>query len=105
VAAGAATAGDRARIEGFDNCGKVADEGTRSPVKSANVKCKRARSIGSAFIQDDELRSKWRTYNPAGCEFFLFRDGHKGELLDWFESRGPIDFKLIYLVKLRGCES
>ena len=48
-------------------CGKVNDEGGRSPVKTFEVGCNRAREIARDFIQDDVRRHGWRTYNPAGC--------------------------------------
>jgi hypothetical protein len=99
--AGAGTA----KLEGFQNCGKVADEGGRSPVKAARVDCSNARELAAAFIASDELARGWRTFNPAGCEWFMFRKGHKDDVREWFGSGDAPDFKLIYFLKMRGCES
>ncbi len=103
VSSGTASAG----LKGFDRCGEVPDLGGSSPVEAANVRCERAVKVASAFVGDDVLKPGWKTYNPAGCEFFMFRKGDKRELVDWFgdEDRGPLEIKLIYTIKMRGCES
>jgi len=98
-------AGAGGGLKGFEPCGKVPDQGSPAPVKAANVRCERARKLASRFISSDELASGWRTYNPAGCEFFMYKRGEKRELLDWFEDRGRPETKLIYLIKTRGCVS
>ena len=103
VGSGTASAG----LKGFENCGEVADLGGSSPVEAANVRCERAVKVASAFVVDDVLKPGWKTYNPAGCEFFIFRKGDKRELVGWFldQDRGPLEIKVIYTIKTRGCES
>jgi hypothetical protein len=105
VAIGAGGTPASAGLTGFANCGKVADEGGRSPVKAANVRCERAVKLASAFIQSDVLNPKWKTYNPAGCEFFMYRKGERREFLAWFADGGSPEIKVIYFVKTRGCVS
>ena len=86
-------------------CGKVNDEGGRSPVKTFEVGCNRAREIARDFIQDDVRRHGWRTYNPAGCEWFMYRKQDRDEFLDWQQGSGPLSFPVVYFIKMRGCES
>jgi len=101
----AQASGPAARMQGLGNCGKVDDAGQRSPVKAINMTCRRARSIAKAFIQDDAVRHGWRTFNPAGCEWYMFRRKAKDEFADWFANDGVVRFRLIYFTKFRGCES
>jgi hypothetical protein len=93
------------RIMGFSGCGKVNDEGGRSPVKAAVIACEKARAIGKDFIKNDVLKKRWKSFNPAGCEFFLYRKADQGLFDTWYDQGGTPTFKLIYLVRLRGCES
>ena len=99
--AGSASAG----LKGFEKCGKVPDLGGPSPVEAANVRCERALKVAGAFVASDVLKPGWKAYNPAGCEFFLHKKGDRRELVDWFGSNRPPDFKVIYTIKTRGCES
>lgn len=99
--AGLASAG----LKGFEKCGEVPDLGGPSPVEAANVRCERALKVAGAFVQTDVLKPGWKTYNPAGCEFFLHKKGDRREVVDWFGTNKPPDFKLIFTLKLRGCES
>jgi hypothetical protein len=103
LAAGGGTAS--AGLQGFENCGKVPDLGGSSPVKAANVRCERAVKLASAFIADDVLKPDWRTYNPAGCEFFMHHRGDRREISQWFLDGGELEVKAIYFIKTRGCES
>ncbi len=95
--------------ERLSGCGKVNDEGERSSVKAAIIDCEKARALAKDFIQNDELKRKWTTYNPAGCEFFMYKKNDAGEFDYWVESGGslrtPVGFKLIYFTKFRGCQS
>jgi hypothetical protein len=102
-AAHAATPAPRAEVLG--NCGKVNDAGERSRVRAANVRCEKARELAKGFIQEDVVPRRWKTNNPAGCEWFMFRKGDKDEFADWFGTAAPVDFKLVYFTKFRGCES
>ena len=95
-----------AGLQGFDECGEVADEGGPSPVEAANVRCERALNVATAFIQRDVFKPGWKTFNPAGCEHFMFKRGDRRELLDWFAGRDDrLEIKVIYLIKMRGCVS
>jgi hypothetical protein len=93
------------RVQGLGNCGKVDDAGHRSFVKAINMTCRRARSIAKEFIQDDSVRHGWRTFNPAGCEWYMFRRKAKDEFAEWFANDGVVRFRLIFFTKFRGCES
>jgi hypothetical protein len=94
-----------ARSGGFAKCGKVPDEGQKSKVRAANVRCERARKLAELFIADDVVKDDFKTNNPAGCEWFMFKKRDKHEFADWMEHGGPIDFKLIAFTKFRGCVS
>lgn len=89
----------------LERCGKVADVGGPSPVSSANLRCKRARAIAADFIQDDFVRARWKAFNPAGCEWLMFRKQDRRAFRAWNENSGPLDFPLIGLVKQQGCVS
>jgi len=89
----------------LERCGKVADAGGRSPVSSANIRCHRARAIAADFIQDDFVRPRWKTVNPAGCEWLMFRKQDRRAFRAWNENSGPLDFPLIGFVKQQGCVS
>jgi hypothetical protein len=102
--AGANSAPDRLGTD-LRSCGKVNDAGGRSPVKSAKISCRRARSIARDFIQDDERRHGWKTYNPAGCEWFMYRKQDRDDFLDWQQGSGSLSFPVVYFIKMRGCES
>jgi hypothetical protein len=93
------------RANELQGCGKVQDEGRRSRVRAANLKCEKARRIASAFIQRDRVKPGWKANNPAGCEWFMYRKASADEFADWVGSGDPIGFRLIYFTKFRGCES
>jgi hypothetical protein len=94
-----------ARSGDFTKCGKVPDQGQKSKVRAANVRCERARKLAELFIADDVLKDGFKTNNPAGCEWFMFKQADKHEFADWMEHGGRIDFKLISFTKFRGCVS
>jgi hypothetical protein len=102
---GAGASAPAQRVQGLGNCGKVDDAGHRSPVKAINMTCERARAIAKDFIQDDAVRHGWKTFNPAGCEWYMFRKKAKDEFADWFVNDGVVRFRLIFFTKFRGCES
>jgi len=102
---GAGASAPAQRVQGLGNCGKVDDAGQRSPVKAINMTCQRARSIAKDFIHDDLVRQGWKTFNPAGCEWYMFRKNAKDEFADWFVNDGVVHFRLIFFTKFRGCES
>jgi hypothetical protein len=93
------------RVDTLHRCGKVKDQGGRSPVRAANIHCERARTLASDFIQHGVIRDGWATDNPAGCEWFMFRNKSTDEYQAWVHSGGPIGFRLIYFVKMKGCVS
>lgn len=100
-----ATGSTAPRASQLESCGKVQDEGRRSRVRAANVKCDKARRIASNFIQNDRVKPGWKTNNPAGCEWFMYRKASADEFADWVGSGGPVGFRLIYFTKFRGCVS
>ena len=57
------------------------------------------------FIQRDRIAEGWKPFNPAGCEWLMFKKRDKREFQDWFANGGRIDFKLIGFTKMRGCVS
>jgi hypothetical protein len=104
--AGALPAGSAAQGGGgLQRCGKVPDEGQKSKVRAAHVRCERARKLAELFIADDVVKDGFKTNNPAGCEWFMFKKRDKHEFADWMEHGGPISFKLISFTKFRGCVS
>jgi hypothetical protein len=86
-------------------CGKVADLSGPSKVSAANVPCGRALNVAAKFIQRDRVAEGWKPFNPAGCEWLMFKKRDKRAFLDWFTDGGRIDFKLIGFTKERGCVS
>jgi hypothetical protein len=102
---GAGASAPAQRVQGLGNCGKVDDAGHRSPVKAINMTCQRARSIAKDFIQDDVKKHGWKAFNPAGCEWYMFRKKAKDEFADWFVNDGVVHFRLIFFTKFRGCVS
>ncbi len=92
-------------IAGFAGCGKVNDEGGRSPVKAAVISCEKGRPIAKDFIKKDVVKKGWTTYNPAGCEFFMYRKADQAMFDAWVDAGGVPTFKLLYFIKTRGCES
>jgi hypothetical protein len=101
----APASGQSVRADTLHRCGKVQDEARRSTVRAANLKCEKARRIAESFIQRDRVKPGWKTNNPAGCEWFMYRKASADEFADWVGSGGPIGFRLIYFTKFRGCES
>jgi hypothetical protein len=87
------------------SCGKVADISGPSKVSAANVPCGRALNVAAKFIQRDRVAEGWKPFNPAGCEWLMFKKRDKREFQDWFTGTGRIDFKLIGFTKMRGCVS
>ncbi|MFL5870415.1 MAG: hypothetical protein ACJ75R_04995 [Solirubrobacterales bacterium] len=105
TAVAVAPAAAPARSGGFAKCGKVPDQGQKSKVRAANVRCERARKLAENFIAADRVPEGFKTSNPAGCEWFMFKRADKHEFADWMEHGGRIDFKLIAFTKFRGCVS
>ena len=89
----------------LQTCGKVADISGPSKVSAANVPCGRALNVAAKFIQRDRVAEGWKPFNPAGCEWLMFKKRDKREFQDWFTNGGRIDFKLIGFTKMRGCVS
>jgi hypothetical protein len=87
------------------SCGKVADISGPSKVSAANVPCGRALNVAAKFIQRDRVAEGWKPFNPAGCEWLMFKKSDKRAFQDWFSDGGRLDFKLIGFTKERGCVS
>jgi hypothetical protein len=94
-----------ARAGGLASCGKVADISGPSKVSAANVPCGRALNVAAKFIQRDRVAEGWKPFNPAGCEWLMFKKRDKREFQDWVANGGRIHFKLIGFTKMRGCVS
>jgi hypothetical protein len=86
-------------------CGKVADVNGPSKVSAANVPCGRALNVAAKFVQRDRVAQGWKPFNPAGCEWLMFKKRDRRAFHDWFDNGGRIDFKLIGFTKMRGCVS
>ena len=86
-------------------CGKVADVSGPSKVSAANVPCGRALNVAAKFIQRDRVAEGWKPFNPAGCEWLMFKKSDKHAFREWFFDDGRLDFKLIGFTKERGCIS
>jgi hypothetical protein len=89
----------------LDGCGKIADVSGPSKVSAAHVPCGRALNVAAKFVQRDRVAEGWKPFNPAGCEWLMYKKRDKHEFRDWFFNGGRIHFKLIGFTKERGCVS
>lgn len=90
-----------------EGCGKLDDAGFRSKVQATRIDCDKAFDIAKDFIREDDLRKGWRTANPAGCEFLMYRAKDSKRFRKWYRSAGEqaARFPLITFTKYRGCNS
>src|SRR5262245_42187890 len=102
LASSSASASGANRLHG---CGKIADVVVPSKVSAAQLPCGRALNVAAKFVQRDRVAEGWKPFNPAGCEWLMYKKHDKHAFRQWFFDGGPLDFKLIGFTKARGCVS